>query len=133
MNITDALNKTADHIEQNPTLYDFNQGMVLGERDGNYPACMLARLGQVVGMARGLQCTHVAHAVLGMTAGEVYAAVLERAGHPGYNAALYVAPVVAVGLRKLAHKYEGIPLDVRKLFDPRVEFEPRYPEVVPLV
>lgn len=117
MNIADALNRTADHIEQNPARYDFNQGMVLGDGDEQIPACMLARLGQVVGMHRGTNADVVARAVLGIPAGEFYGKILEDAGHPDYSPALHVGAIVAPALRKMAQRYEGIPVEVLKIFD----------------
>lgn len=117
MNIADALNKTADHIALNPERYDFNQGMVLGEGDELIPACMLARLGQVLGMKRGTNCDVVSRVVLGITANEFYERMLEAADHPGYTPLLHVGTIMAPALRKLATKYEGIPAEVRAIFD----------------
>jgi hypothetical protein len=124
MNIADALAATADHIEQNPERYDFNQGMVLGEGDEMIPACMLARLGQMVGIKRGTRCDLVAHTVLGISANDFYERILQDAGHPGFTPALHVGAMMAPALRKMAQRYEGIPAAVREIFNVAPEPNP---------
>jgi len=51
MNISQALNAAADHIEQNPSSYRFNNATV--PRDGEQ-GCMLGHLGRVAGLPVGL-------------------------------------------------------------------------------
>lgn len=116
MNIDEAINKAADHIEQHPNLYDFSQGAVpyLPE----HRACMLARIGQMAGMVRGINCDVVSRQILGMEASDFYN-LIALSGSPGYSSD--PAPVPAA-MRKVATHYKGIPLGVRQIFRETVTY-----------
>ena len=117
MLISDAINQAADHIEQNPKRYSFNQGHVLGGDDSGVPACMLARIGEMAGYARGTSCDTVARGLLGVNASEFYDRIMQAAGHPGNHAALYCVALVPDAMRSYAKKYHGIPEEVRAIFN----------------
>lgn len=121
MNISEALNAAADHIEQHPEKYNFREGYV--PSDPGYQACMLGRLGLIAGGVRRLtNVTEVAQRILGTHAEEFYKEIFahipdsERKLPTINNNDLDDAAKVAPAMRKVAQRYQGIPGDVLALF-----------------
>jgi hypothetical protein len=110
MDTFEALNRAADHIEEYPSLYNFNQGHVMTP---GFQHCMLARLGQISGVAYGTWCNEVSHRILGMGANDFYDAIDTRMKRGGRRDK---AQDVAPAMRKLAKEYKGIPLAVKEIF-----------------
>jgi hypothetical protein len=138
MNIDEAINKAADHIEQYPESYHFGQGMVIDRKyqgfgpdpgPGGPHACMLARIGEMAGVPVGVGCDTVARYILSSSAGDFYEAIRAATGSKaGRHDPVHHAPTIPAAMRKVAKKYEGIPIGVRQIFDapPSETLAPHY-------
>lgn len=127
MNIDEAINKAADHIEQYPESYNFGQGTVINKDyggpsvrstigPGGYYACMLARIGEMAGMQAGLSCDTVARDILGTQAEEFYSAI--RAASPYQDLdPVHNTKTIPAAMRTVAKRYTGIPVQVREIFN----------------
>jgi hypothetical protein len=123
MNISQALNAAADHIEQNPSSYRFNNATV--PRDGEQ-GCMLGHLGRVAGLPVGLPVETLALTVLGQPASDFYEEISRDAQGTIHGDLVHYAHLVAPAMRGVAKKYEGIPQDVRDIFNAKAAGVP-YP------
>lgn len=116
MNIDEAINKAADHIEQHPDRYDFTQGMVMpGYQACIYQACMLARIGEMAGMPALTGHDRVAYEVLGISANEFYHQIAQASRTR--NDPCRDTKSIPQAMRTVAKHYAGIPLSVRQLFE----------------
>lgn len=143
MNISEAINAAADHIERFPKSYDFSQGQVVpktmrGDRDhgdGGFVACMLARVGEFAGAQEGTDHATIASRLLGMNPDTFYNSVAAAMPAHVRNDGAYHhaknAPYIARGMRAVAKQYEGIPDEVRQIFRP-IQIPSFAPTMTPL-
>jgi hypothetical protein len=117
MYVSELINAAADHIAHNPVDYDFKHGGI--DRRGA-PMCMLARMGDIAGMAEGLGCETIARELLGASPEQFYSAICASMGlswHSSFgNSIVYQASVVPAAMRAIASRYEGIPVVIRDIF-----------------
>lgn len=117
MDVCDLMNRTADHIEQYPKLFDFDQG---GVTDPRLPHCMLARMGQLAGIGRGFGCPAVAGEILKSTANQFYGQIAAAQGMTwdGYisRGAMTDPARIVPAMRQVAERYRGIPVSIREIF-----------------
>jgi hypothetical protein len=127
MNISEALCAAADHIERHPESYQFMEGSI--PCDGAQ-GCMLGFFGRYAGLPVGLDVGYVAWAVLGQDPSEFYNEVhsASGAGHPRNlgDSVVYDKKLVAPAMRTVAKKYEGVPQEVREIFESKAPSVP-YP------
>ncbi len=127
--------RAAEHIERKPRSYSFVQGHVVQDASrvwtkemyahlwpghtsdaDDVPHCMLARMGQIAGAMTGTSCVTIAQTALGIAPEELYRFVDSGGGHFKES-----ARIAAQGLRDFAKRYEGIPGDVREIFNVKPE------------
>lgn len=130
MNIDEAINQAADHIEAYPGSYAFMQGMVVPpgftpsgfdatrHGPGGFPMCMLARIGQMAGVTAGTPHSAVAREILGLDENEFYALITEATDRRFRDGARDNTATIPAAMRKVAKRYEGIPVEVREIFNP---------------
>ncbi len=124
MNIDEAINKAADHIERNPQHYSFGQGQVIrGHR-----ACMLARIGEMAGMLEGTGHDVVAQRLLGMGPNEFYSQIAQVTPLDGTDPVRNVR-TIPKAMRMVAKQFIGIPVNVREIFEPRIIPPPAPPAI----
>jgi hypothetical protein len=118
MNTFEAINRAADHIEQNPALYSFTHARTPSR---SCPlGCMLGRIGEMLQTAPGTDVAKVARDCLGIPEGAFYERIWNLMDCPrtGSRALNDVAKVPAA-MRAYAKRYhapEGIPSSVRAIF-----------------
>jgi hypothetical protein len=117
MNISEALCAAAEHIERHPESYNFNLAIVSGKEMG----CMLGHFGRVAGLPAGLPVDTVALTVLGIPAGAFYDDIYKAASNCGGINVVTCAPLVPNAMREVAKKYQGIPEDVRAIFEAKAK------------
>ncbi len=126
MTLYDALMRTAEHIEQQPQLYSFQETRHPNVSDGGR-ACILGRLGSIMGMDFH-HANEVARSLFHKEEGEFFATLTTYA----YNGSLYLttpllesAPWVARSLREFAKRYapQPLPAAIRAIFNPITEKE----------
>jgi hypothetical protein len=125
MNISEAMCAAADQIERHPTSYRFNNSYV--PRDGAQ-GCMLGFLGRVAGLPVGLSVDTLALAVLGKPAQMFYEEIIAAAGEGLNCECVQYADKVAPAMRAVAKKYQGIPEDVREIFNRQASAVPYPPD-----
>jgi hypothetical protein len=114
MNISEVMLKAADAIEQNPARFDFATVRVV--RSDADPRCVLGEMWWQAGIVYNGHVNFALHHVLHIKEGEFFDALGLAYGAPlDMNDVTKVVPA----LRKLARRYEGIPEDVRAIFDAR--------------
>ena len=122
MNISQALCAAADHIEGNPASYQFMCSQV--PREGEQ-GCMLGHFARVAGLRAGLPIQLVCWEVLGISDMQFYKDIYEASSlaclggeeDRVMNVAVKSAAIVPDAMRKVAKKFEGIPQDVREIFN----------------
>ncbi len=120
MNTFEAINRAADHIEQNPALYSFTHARTPSR---SCPlGCMLGRIGEMLQVAPGTDVAKVARDYLGVPEGAFYERIWNLMDCPrtGSRALNDVARVPAA-MRAYAKRYHGragIPGSVRDIFSP---------------
>ena len=120
MKIAEALCAAADHIERHPKSYNFNVASVCDETTG----CMLGHFGRLAGLPLGLSVETLSWAVLGKGSQDFYHEICAAAGSRCNENVVCDAHIVPGAMRKVAKKYEGIPQEVREIFDARVNATP---------
>jgi hypothetical protein len=123
MNISEALNAAADQIEQYPESYRFNNSTI--PKDGGQ-GCMLGFFGKVAGLPVGLSVDTLSFAVLGRPACQFYEEVAQLNYGATDSDIVNHAHLAAAGMRRAAKTYEGIPQDVREIFNAKAAQVP-YP------
>ena len=121
MDTCDLINRTADHIEKFPQLYDFDQGVVTHPMKTH---CMLSRMGQLAGIQQGVGCSIIAAEILKVDPRYFYADIVRAAGSRRLDAFGHIVDREIVGdprlvpaaLRKVAEKYRGIPVSIQAIF-----------------
>jgi hypothetical protein len=102
----------AEAITTHPGRYDFSQaGVVDNDVD---PRCILGEMWWQAGIVYRGSVGMAVPMILGMTESEFFSEIQVAYGKV-FN--LHNATQVPTALRKLAKKYEGIPEDVRAIFD----------------
>lgn len=118
MNISEALCAAADHIERYPEKYHFMENSI--PCDGAQ-GCMLGFFGRYAGLPVGLDVGYVAWAVLGQDPSEFYNEIHCASGAPNPriigDSVVYDQKLVPPAMRTVAKKYEGMPQEVREIFD----------------
>lgn len=127
MNIDEAINKAADHIEQYPESYHFGQGMVINRAykgfgpdpgPGGPEACMLSRIGEMAGFQIGVSCNTVSRELLGLMPDAFYDRIRELTPETGRRDPVHDPETIPAAMRKIAKQYTGIPVSVRRIFEP---------------
>lgn len=109
MTTYEAMLAAADHIEQWPKLYQFNKSVVPGAphwRFGDDCACMLGRIGALMGFAADTPVCHIAEVALQIPESIFYQHIANLMG-PGYESSrsFCQAAPVARALREYAQRY----------------------------
>jgi hypothetical protein len=120
MNTFEAINRAADHIEQNPALYSFTHARTPSRACPL--GCMLGRIGEMLQVAPGTDVAKVARDYLRIPEGAFYERIWNLMDCPrtGSRALSDVARVPAA-MRAYAKRYHGragIPGSVRDIFSP---------------